>query len=157
MLPFLWPSRARLSSSVTPAARSLLPKVCFRSCTRIEANPFGAGRRKRSWYFFAALVRAFFQAVSFSRCRGMALPCLSGIPYGNTHTGSRPRCPSMTDLATVFSTTSRSSPFFTPDPLSRPPKSEGIRNTLVSSSGTGISQSHLSLTTSCSREPQLTL
>ncbi|OPE05839.1 hypothetical protein APA46_30360 [Pseudomonas aeruginosa] len=63
----------------------------------------------------------------------------------------------MIDLATAFSTTSRSFPFFTPDPLSLPPKSEGIRKTLMSSSGTGISQSHLSLTTSCSREPQLTL
>lgn len=45
MLPFLWPGRGRLSSSVTLAARSLLPKVCFRSWTRIEENPFGAGRR----------------------------------------------------------------------------------------------------------------
>jgi len=47
MLPFLWPNRSFLSSSVTPAARSLRPNVCFRSCTRIDAKPVGAARLKR--------------------------------------------------------------------------------------------------------------
>lgn len=43
MLPFLCPSRAFRSSSVTPAARSRRLKVCFRSWTRIEANPAAHG------------------------------------------------------------------------------------------------------------------
>ncbi|PXX51829.1 Phage-related protein, tail component [Pseudomonas sp. LAMO17WK12:I10] len=58
---------------------------------------------------------------------------------------------------TALSTTRRSSPFFTPDRSLRPPKSEGIRKTLVPSSGTWISQSHLNLQTSCSRQPVFTL
>ena len=51
----------------------------------------------------------------------------------------------------------RSSPFLTPELSCLPPKSAGMRNTLVLSSGTGISQSQRSFTTSCSREPLLTL
>ncbi len=39
MLPFLWPNRSFLSSSVTPTARSLRPNVYLRSYTRIDANP----------------------------------------------------------------------------------------------------------------------
>jgi len=50
----------------------------------------------------------------------------------------------MIDFATLLSTTSLSSPFFTPDRSFRPPKSDGIRNTLIPSSGTG-SQSGMKL------------
>ena len=67
MLPFLCPSNALQSYSVTPAARSLLPKVCFRSGMLIRAKPSCAGRNYFSCHFFAALTLTFFQAESFLR------------------------------------------------------------------------------------------
>lgn len=39
MRPERWPSKSCRSSSDTPAARSLRPNVCLRSCTRTRVNP----------------------------------------------------------------------------------------------------------------------
>ena len=63
----------------------------------------------------------------------------------------------MIDLAKWLSTTSRSSPFLLQIVRVYRRKSAGIKKTLVPSSATEISQSHLSLQTSCSRVPVFTL
>lgn len=61
---------------------------------------------------------------------------------GTRRAGVAALCFSITDLATSFITTRRSSRFFTPAFALLPRNPAGIRNTLVPSSGTAISQFH---------------
>jgi hypothetical protein len=122
--PDLCPSRSCLSSKLTPADRNRRPNVCFKSWTLTCVSP------------------DFFRARRHPELDMWSI----GFPRKvNTCVGCFPRRSSMTDNATSFNTTSRSSPFLTAVP--------GIRNTDVLSSGTACSHSQRRLQISLTRHP----
>jgi len=120
-------SKSCRSSILTPAARKRRPKVCLRSCTRT----FGKSAR----------TLALHQALFNTRATGLALKLKTCVECF-------PRTLFTTDSAIRFSTTTRSSPFFTSSP--------GMMKVLVFSEGTSTSHFHCKVQISFTRQPVLT-